>query len=274
MISAIRPALDDAALYSRVAVHRSDFTLKLDALRDEVMDRYAEYSNACGLCAKSPRSESDGNILRDSWASLNAKEFGDVRPSVFATTGKLCFLCGGKAGEIDHYLPRSSFPEFSILALNLLPACRYCNNKKRSRYQKSGERLYFHPHFMRLPQKAFITVEVVIDATVRVIYDIDRTSQGDSYEVLRRQFDDLSLAERYREDAIDYIVEQLGAFYAYLNAGGATALKSYLQTEADSVAGTRGRNHWRAALLQSLANSDEFCSGGFSVLGPDCHLVE
>lgn len=42
-----------------------------------------------------------------------------------------CPVCGSLAlGEIDHYLPRSTYPEFSIFKYNLVPCCSLCNGKK------------------------------------------------------------------------------------------------------------------------------------------------
>ncbi|CAD5379365.1 hypothetical protein OF001_U530002 [Pseudomonas sp. OF001] len=42
-----------------------------------------------------------------------------------------CPLCGfGHASTLDHYLPKSKFPQFSILPLNLIPSCKDCNTGK------------------------------------------------------------------------------------------------------------------------------------------------
>ena len=47
-----------------------------------------------------------------------------------------CPFCGGlgeRPNTIDHYLPKSLFPQFSILPLNLLPACGICNTTCKGR---------------------------------------------------------------------------------------------------------------------------------------------
>ena len=46
----------------------------------------------------------------------------------------------------------------------------------------------------------------------------------------------------------------------------ATAVRSYLETEARSVRRARGLNSWKTALLLSLSRSDAFCDGGFLLL--------
>ena len=40
----------------------------------------------------------------------------------------VCPMCGGFGnGTLDHYLPKDTYPEFSVFSKNLIPACN-CNN--------------------------------------------------------------------------------------------------------------------------------------------------
>nr|MBL0691923.1 hypothetical protein [SAR324 cluster bacterium] len=39
-----------------------------------------------------------------------------------------CFCSYAEATEIDHFLPKSKFSEFSIAPINLVPVCNRCNN--------------------------------------------------------------------------------------------------------------------------------------------------
>lgn len=47
--------------------------------------------------------------------------------------GKLCPYCGEKITvvEIDHFLPKSKYPLFSIYSQNLVPSCIECNKEKK-----------------------------------------------------------------------------------------------------------------------------------------------
>jgi hypothetical protein len=80
------------------------------------------------------------------------------------TPGLLCCpMCGSQhPGTLDHYLPRESFPEFSILPCNLIPACPHCNSGvKKGRYRgtDSPER-FIHPYFETLAKAPIWHVEV------------------------------------------------------------------------------------------------------------------
>ncbi|WP_311763323.1 hypothetical protein [Proteus columbae] len=61
-----------------------------------------------------------------------------------------CPSCGedGAPGTLDHYLPKTEFPELSICIANLTPMCSTCQNKKSSEYLTPyGKKAFFHPYF-------------------------------------------------------------------------------------------------------------------------------
>lgn len=62
----------------------------------------------------------------------------------------VCPSCGepGRPRTLDHYLPKDTFPELSILLLNLTPMCDWCQGEKLTEYvTKDGKKRYIHPYF-------------------------------------------------------------------------------------------------------------------------------
>lgn len=61
-----------------------------------------------------------------------------------------CPMCGSPVtGSVDHYLPKEEFPEFAMMAANLVPACIQCNSGAKGRTfqgSKPAER-FIHPYF-------------------------------------------------------------------------------------------------------------------------------
>lgn len=49
--------------------------------------------------------------------------------SLIAGANEKCPFCGGigRPRNLDHYLPKSHYPQYSILPVNLIPSCRDCN---------------------------------------------------------------------------------------------------------------------------------------------------
>jgi len=62
---------------------------------------------------------------------------------------KSCPVCGSPVtGDLDHYLPRTSYPEFSIMRANLVPACTHCNSGvKKSTVHGEAPQRFIHPYF-------------------------------------------------------------------------------------------------------------------------------
>ncbi len=62
----------------------------------------------------------------------------------------VCPSCGedGRPRTLDHYLPKDIYPEFSIVLLNLIPMCDWCQGEKLAEYITSdGRKRYIHPYF-------------------------------------------------------------------------------------------------------------------------------
>lgn len=61
--------------------------------------------------------------------------------------GRCCLCSHRQASTLDHYLPRASYPEFSVLPLNLVPACWECNHTKGDVYlSQDGGPAFIHAY--------------------------------------------------------------------------------------------------------------------------------
>lgn len=93
---------------------------------------------------------------------LNPTEDSVQRPVLAALRSRelqLCPACGedGTPNTLDHYLPKQTYPEFSITAFNLFPMCDICQGEKSTAtVNAANERLFLHPYFDQ-----FIDVQVL-----------------------------------------------------------------------------------------------------------------
>ncbi|MEA9728408.1 hypothetical protein VDF12_16155 [Xanthomonas campestris pv. raphani] len=61
---------------------------------------------------------------------------------------KKCPYCSlGQATTLDHYLPKSRFPQFSVAVANLVPSCKDCQSKKGRDYAVNKGTQTLHPYF-------------------------------------------------------------------------------------------------------------------------------
>lgn len=59
----------------------------------------------------------------------------DIKSVLFSMSSEKCAFCEGKPGEngnieVEHFIPKSIYPEFTFEWNNLLPSCRKCNESK------------------------------------------------------------------------------------------------------------------------------------------------
>lgn len=93
---------------------------------------------------------------------LNPAEDSVQRPVLTTLRSRelqLCPACGedGTPNTLDHYLPKQTYPEFSITAFNLFPMCDICQGEKSTdTVNGANERLFLHPYF-----DGFIDVQVL-----------------------------------------------------------------------------------------------------------------
>lgn len=67
--------------------------------------------------------------LYTQYFSKKNKPARDVYDAILNSAQESCPFCGGigTPHNVDHFLPKSHFPQFSVLPHNLVPACRDCN---------------------------------------------------------------------------------------------------------------------------------------------------
>lgn len=132
MRSVNKPVFDDARLL-RNMVRRPHYASLVGAVT-MILTRYREYEQANledPLPEKPPGLILHEGVMRRLYDSRSRVVQG-LKELIRALGAPCCPYCGGmKVGHrVDHFLPRSRYPEFSILSDNLVPCCDDCNLHK------------------------------------------------------------------------------------------------------------------------------------------------
>lgn len=269
------PPIDDTDLYDRVArARQAPAGDRVRALRAVVLAAYATYGpDSAAVTALAPVGvgADDADALFGNYERLGLASFREVRAAVLRANGGRCALClHGDAGEIDHYLPRSVYPEFAIHVRNLVPSCHRCNHTKGAVVGRAGGGASFvHAYLDALPDGAFLHVDVDVGPSVIPRYSVARCpGLGDAtYQTLVSHFAALGLAGRFGDLAVQHMGEYAGAWSLLYGREGAQGLARRLAEEAGSArAYHRTPNHWKPALLDALSRNQAFCGGGFAPL--------
>lgn len=89
-----------------------------------------------------------------------------------------CPICGIRdATDLDHYIPRQLFPEFSIHPHNLIPTCHQCNNKKSTCWcePQGNNRIIFNAYYDTITDENLFTSNIIIENNFpKILLEFDK----------------------------------------------------------------------------------------------------
>lgn len=166
-----------------------------------------------------------------------------------------CPLCGGDgARTIEHYLPQTSYPEFSVFSLNLLPSCGSCNSKRNSLNAHGATISPLHPYFdKKILEKLNVYTSVSLDCGI-VGFDLtyDRTPFNADEQLRIDHHIEMSL------DQISYINRTLASIESLrISAEKYLSVEDFrtdvIEDEIYKSDRMKDTNSWHHALCKGLA---------------------
>lgn len=170
---------------------------------------------------------------------------------------------------LDHYLPRSAWPELAVCPANLVPACDTCNSRLKLEQAPADGcvRLFLHPYYDDFVQK----LELV--ATVAILGDtpsvgfkwggLDRIGTPEGL-VATSHLSLLNLSARYAtkaaRDALPELRELVISFIGSGDWTGRADVQRHLERLAVASERTRGARNWSTALYRGLSASSDYTS--------------
>lgn len=179
-----------------------------------------------------------------------------------------CPFCGfGHATTLDHYLPKTLYPQLSVLPLNLIPSCKDCNTGKSAAIATTGESQTLHPYFDQhnYINEQWLYAEVMQTDPVSMHFFVRAPDHWNNLSKARVQahFDDFKLASRCSVEASNQLACLSDSLKSYQALLGPIGVRQSLLIEAQSHANQHS-NSWQTAMYQALSSSDWYCEGGFA----------
>lgn len=268
------PGLDAVDEYRQISASRrpTDRRERLLQATPAVVNSYGTYRDTpTALVVLTPvnTSPATADDLRGNYESQSQAKTR-FRGAILAHNagGRCCFCSYRPASTLDHYLPRASYPEFSVLPLNVAPACWECNHAKGDDYLREDTGpAFLHAYLDQgLTGIRFLFGELAIVAGEPMInYYVDPPEDlPDELGLrIRSHFAELDLAKHYLYEAINELNERRQAVASMWEAGAdVVVVQDYFRREADSVGAASGANHWRFVLLEALALQPEVFKPG------------
>ena len=177
-----------------------------------------------------------GRTYYDNWRSIAA--FGQ------------CPLCGVRTvSTLDHYLPKSDFPIFSILPINLIPSCKDCNTDKLTTTATTHAEETIHPYFddieddhylfAHLQETTPVTFSFKVNAPIHWDYDLRKR--------LKAHFRVFQLNKLYVTLAAQELTNIRFRLKNTFSTSGANGVKSYLW-EGYETRMNGNKNSWQTAM--------------------------
>lgn len=182
-----------------------------------------------------------------------------------APLGK-CPFCGfGHASTLDHYLPKTTYPQLSVVPSNLVPSCKDCNTGKSAFVATTEETQSLHPYFdhQLFIDDQWLFAKITHTLPITIIFYVEAPSHWDSISQTRvlSHFNDFKLASRYSVEASTEL-SYLRGLLSNIQPMGTEPIRELLNSMAETCA-EKHKNSWQTAIYQILAASTWYCSGGF-----------
>lgn len=188
----------------------------------------------------------------------------------FSSPNQKCPYCGfGHVFTLDHYLPKASHPQYSVLMLNLLPACRDCNEGyKGANKGDSGSNQFLHPYFDKEiyyeQQWLFAEVQESVPATIFFYVSCPLNWTESAKARVRSHFKAFGLQERYGVEAAEEL-STLNLRLAKRHKNDSAEQIREILDEALEAEQAKHNNAWKTAMYYALVQSKWYQKEGYKL---------
>lgn len=177
-----------------------------------------------------------------------------------------CPLCSIRGVDtLDHYLPKSLYPLYSVTPINLIPSCTPCNKGKLIGFPTTSDNQTFNPYYDKVENDSFVKAEVLQTNPISMNYYID-PPDGWTQTLKNRaanHFSAFNLNELFTSHANEELRGSRTQFINLYNQDP-NLLRDHL-SECYNSRLALGINSWQSVLYLTLLNDDWFCNQGVLV---------
>lgn len=156
-----------------------------------------------------------------------------------------------EVNELDHYIPKSQFPEFSVNPLNLVPCCSTCNKKKSNRWLDNNSRVFLNLFTDNIPCEQYLFVSITsseADKIPKVVFFLEnRGIDPNVYHLIESHYKHLDLCKRFSEQSGN-VIEEVRRTISTLGTDN-DLFTDMLHRIIERYKNEFGNNYWKAILL-------------------------
>ncbi|HEY1744206.1 MAG TPA: HNH endonuclease [Granulicella sp.] len=186
----------------------------------------------------------------------------------------ICPYCGQRDTQtLDHYLPQSVFPEFAVLAENLVPCCSACNKEKGEHRPLAATQQVFHPYFDDWSESELLQATLHLGNNAVVTFAIVNKGNIDADIVARASthFQTFHLGALYSTHAGVELVNSKEEFKEAASSPEPQSLRRELEKRMSKIKWPF--HSWRRALYRELASNEAFLNGGYNLIDEPLNII-
>jgi hypothetical protein len=163
---------------------------------------------------------------------------------------------------VDHFLPKSEYPSYSITPINLVPCCRDCNTDKTIGYPTSSDNQTFHPYFDIVDDVCWIKAELMHTEPLSFQYNVIKPADWNDNKFSRASshFNAYSINQLFSNEA-NRELRAMQRLFKNLRSRGIGLLKEHLEDTYESCLDGSGVLDWKTLMYQELSSSRWFLDG-------------
>ena len=166
-----------------------------------------------------------------------------------------CLIPG--TSTLDHYIPKSKYPEFSIYSDNLIPCCRDCNSYKSTTWKRGNDRIIFNPYFDDPINDEYLFIDIRLKR-IPYIHRVRLNFTGcvasaKEKAMVEEHYEKQQKKKRYRDISISYLQELVGE----LKNNPRVDIEKSLKNKIRSFDGNKGPNYWQTAVCKGILRNND-----------------
>ena len=203
------PTIDDINLIDEIVKERIGGSNEqfFKSFKSLWVDRYKEYLNNNGNpeminCSHVIQSKNKFINLYNSKPGIIKTDIIDLLRYQGLTYCPFCSEAGVPV-TLDHFLPKSDYPEYSLLSKNLVPMCDACQGsdaKGTKVFNDDNKRLFLHPYFDDIEDVEILILEILppYDNDVKYKLYVNESLDNALKELSIRHIDELNMQKRFK----------------------------------------------------------------------------
>ncbi|MDX0833809.1 HNH endonuclease [Sinorhizobium medicae] len=194
---------------------------------------------------------------------VGGSEAREVYDALLVSSDGKCPFCGGigQVHTLDHYLPKSNFPVYSVLPDNLVPCCRDCNSGKMISFATTQGEQSLHPYLdaPKFFSERWVVATVCRTDPISVEFSCSPPEEWPDVDKLRAKshFDQYGLARRYSIQAGAELARVIDLRKKSLRVLEPMQFAAYLAENAQTD--SYDLNGWNRTMYWALQRTFWFC---------------